>query len=99
MKLNKLLIQEDKYWRQRAKTHWMRDGDVNTHFFHASTSTRKHKNEIKSFHDTDGVVINWQTDLGELAQSYFNDLFGEHHTEFATVIDAVPQQVDSVDNS
>ncbi|MCH81633.1 endonuclease/exonuclease/phosphatase family protein, partial [Trifolium medium] len=30
--LSKVLKQEEDYWKQRAKTHWLRDGDSNTKF-------------------------------------------------------------------
>lgn len=34
-RLDKLLIKDDKFWKQRAKIFWYRDGDLNTKFFHA----------------------------------------------------------------
>lgn len=53
----KLLMQDDVYWRQRAKTHWYRDGDQNTKFFHASVTARKKVNRILSLEDDQGVKI------------------------------------------
>jgi hypothetical protein len=32
-KLDILLVKDDLFWRQRAKTYWYRDGDLNTLFF------------------------------------------------------------------
>jgi hypothetical protein len=29
----RLLIQEETYWKQRAKMHWLKEGDLNTKFF------------------------------------------------------------------
>ena len=46
--MTQLLIQEDAFWRQRAKVHWLRDGDLNTKFFHAAASSRRKVNKITS---------------------------------------------------
>ena len=36
--LSKLQEEDDLYWKQRAKVEWMRFGDRNTRFFHASAN-------------------------------------------------------------
>lgn len=41
--LIKLQVEDDLYWRQRAKVEWMRFGDRNTIFFHASANQKKKK--------------------------------------------------------
>ena len=40
-RMTHLMIQEDKYWRQHEKTHWYRDRNLNTKFFHASATSGK----------------------------------------------------------
>ncbi|XP_019168846.1 PREDICTED: uncharacterized protein LOC109164752 [Ipomoea nil] len=44
--LNRIEAQEDAYWRQRAKQHWLKDADANTKFYHRYASHRKKKNTI-----------------------------------------------------
>lgn len=46
-KLNELLLQEELYWKQRAKLFWLKEGDENTRFFHASASARKKSKSYK----------------------------------------------------
>lgn len=43
---NKALIREDIYWKIRAKMNWLRDGDLNTKFFHLSATARKNFQKI-----------------------------------------------------
>ncbi|XP_073017769.1 uncharacterized protein [Primulina eburnea] len=31
-----LLVQEEDHWRQRAKSFWLKEGDLNTKFFHSN---------------------------------------------------------------
>jgi hypothetical protein len=55
--MSQLMVQDDVYWRQRAKKHWYKDGDKNTKFFHASATTRKKVNRILSLEDENGVKL------------------------------------------
>jgi hypothetical protein len=47
-RMSHLLIKEDAFWRQRAKTHWFQQGDMNTKFFHAAATSRRKSNRIVS---------------------------------------------------
>ncbi|KAL5538322.1 hypothetical protein UlMin_043071 [Ulmus minor] len=44
--LNSLLDKEERYWRQRSRVSWLKDGDRNTKFFHRKATARRKKNEI-----------------------------------------------------
>jgi hypothetical protein len=42
----RLLVQEEAYWRQRAKMHWLKEGDLNTKFFHTTATVRSKAKKI-----------------------------------------------------
>jgi len=54
-RLDKLLIKDDKFWKQRAKIFWYRDGDFNTKFFHTAVTTRRKLNRIDYLKDENGL--------------------------------------------
>jgi len=66
-KINLFLIQEDTFWKQRAKTFWIRDGDMNTKFFHAAATSRKQKNKITKLFNDEDVEISSQEGLCNLS--------------------------------
>lgn len=40
--------QQEAFWRQRSKQHWLKAGDQNSKFFHAATKNRRSINRIRS---------------------------------------------------
>jgi len=74
-RMQRLLSQDDAYWRQRVKTHWFKDGDRNTKFFHASATTQKKVNRITSLDDGAGHKITSEQDIQEVARQYFVNIF------------------------
>lgn len=75
IQLGKLLVQEETVWKQRAKVFWLRDGDLNTRFFHQSASARKRRNRITKLQNAEGLWVEGQDDLCRIVGDYFSDLF------------------------
>ncbi|GAU49279.1 hypothetical protein TSUD_407190 [Trifolium subterraneum] len=70
-----LLVQEEGYWKQPAKMHWLQEGDLNTRFFHMSASTRSKKKRVTKLVDEAGTKFHTQKDLCKVAKHYFDTLF------------------------
>jgi len=45
-KLTKLLLQEEGFWKQRSKAHWLKGSDMSTKYFRTMALTRKTINEL-----------------------------------------------------
>lgn len=39
--------EEEEYWSQKTRVHWLQEGDKNTQFFHASTTQRRKKDMME----------------------------------------------------
>lgn len=74
-KLHELLCQEETYWKQRAKTFWLAEGDENSKFFHAQATTRKRLNHIPHLVNNLGERIDNQDEMQELVKEYFKGIF------------------------
>lgn len=72
--LTKLQEEEDLYWRQRAKVDWLKSGDRNTKFFHASANQKKKHNFIGNITYEMGQHWEEQEHVGEAFVHYFNNL-------------------------
>uniref|UniRef100_A0A803QCP7 Reverse transcriptase n=1 Tax=Cannabis sativa TaxID=3483 RepID=A0A803QCP7_CANSA len=74
-KQNIVLHKEEKFWKQRSRAIWLKEGDKNTKLFHRKASNRKAKNTIKGLVDE---RLNWVTvnrHMGKVACDYFKNLF------------------------
>lgn len=76
-KLNTLLLQEEVYWQQRAKIFWLREGDENTCFFHATASAKKKANKIDFLVNDEGEKIENHEGMCDVVKDYFTNLFTE----------------------
>ncbi|RZB95999.1 hypothetical protein D0Y65_020035 [Glycine soja] len=74
-KLSHLVAQEDLYWRQRAKIYWLKDGDTNSKFFHASANARKKINSISCLSRDEDTMVNDHNGIFDVDVSYFQNLF------------------------
>lgn len=54
-KYNSTLHQINAYWLQRSRLRWNAEGDLNTAFFHATTSARRRRNMIHMLQREDGT--------------------------------------------
>jgi len=93
-----LLIQEDAYWRQRAKNHWYKDGDLNTKFFHASATARKKVNRIYFLENDVGTRVYDNSGMASVAKDYFKELFQAKQSTGDPVLNCLRQVITEEDN-
>ncbi|CAN1807462.1 hypothetical protein LINPERHAP1_LOCUS25043 [Linum perenne] len=66
---------EENYWAQRARTTWLKLGDKNTSFFHASTVQRRRRNNISRLQSENGDWIEENMELMNHITNFYKELF------------------------
>ncbi|EPS64876.1 hypothetical protein M569_09903, partial [Genlisea aurea] len=84
--LTALLHQEELFWKQISKVHWLAKGDRNTAYFHACASARKDFNHISSITDSDGVRHSAPREIHTAFAVYFSGLFSLSHPSQESIL-------------
>ena len=74
--LNQAYIEEEIFWKQKSRVMWLRAGDKNTKYFHSIAKVKRNRLNLSSIQDSNGVVHRGQRQIAQVAQEYFQNLFG-----------------------
>ncbi|KAL4181743.1 hypothetical protein AMTRI_Chr12g238930 [Amborella trichopoda] len=61
---------DETYWKQRSQIKWLKEGNLNTKFFHATTNASKRTNSIQGI-KLDGVMEGDVIGMGNAIINYF----------------------------
>lgn len=75
LELGKAYREEEVFWRQKCREHWLREGDRNTAYFHNCVRGRKAKNRILMLRDLHGTEHFSEGAKGHIATEFYRDLF------------------------
>jgi len=93
--LARLEAQEDSYWKQRAKQHWLRGADANTRFYHRYASARKKKNSLSRLMNSAGDWVEGEA-MRPVVLEYYEQIFHSggsvlHEAFFSSIATRVSQ--------
>jgi hypothetical protein len=95
----RLLVQEEIYWKLRAKMHWLKDGDLNIKFFHLLASVRQKAKKIDKLVNEVNIEVKTQAEICEVALNYFDNLFQANATTHDPVLSLIEPKVTGEDNN
>lgn len=95
---NKMLIYEDTYWKQRAKMHWLHEGDLNTKFFHLSATARRNSQKIYMLMNDNMEEIRDRMGICKVAKNYFTELFTAKEGNYDLVLNLMRASIAVEDN-
>ncbi|CAA7024087.1 unnamed protein product [Microthlaspi erraticum] len=67
--------EEELHWKQKSRVNWLKEGDHNTKFFHATTKQRRARNRITKIKRSDGSWAENEESIKHTATDYFSSLF------------------------
>ncbi|XP_020698647.1 uncharacterized protein LOC110111215 [Dendrobium catenatum] len=70
--LNAMLARMATWWRQRAKTRWITEGDSNSRFFHSFATARRRGNKIVEIQCPNGERISEPPDIQDEFMNFFS---------------------------
>lgn len=94
-----ILSQQETFWKQRAKQHWLLYSDTNSRYFHAAASSRKNRNSFNQLQDNNGSWYTWGNGLEHLIGDYFSVLFSSRGGDPTAVLNLIGPKVSSDQNS
>ncbi|KAK8477778.1 hypothetical protein V6N11_063581 [Hibiscus sabdariffa] len=77
VELNKKWESEERHWHQRARVDWLKYGDKNTKFFHATTLQNRRANTICKMKDEHGNWMENDEDIAKHFQEHFQKIFSK----------------------
>ncbi|PON76387.1 hypothetical protein PanWU01x14_034410 [Parasponia andersonii] len=65
----------ESIWKQKSREDWLKEGDQNTKFFHASTVVRRKRNHILAIEKNNGDWLRCRATIGNYLNENFTNLF------------------------
>ena len=92
--INSLMDKEERMWRQRSRTLYLKDGDHNTRFFHYRATQRRRKNLITGIKNQSNNWCIKPEEVSDMFMTYFRQLFSSSNPVITEAdLDSIPQIV------
>lgn len=69
------LKEEESFWKQRSRVEWLKDGDLNTAYFHNVVRGKRLRNKVLMLKDIFGNENYSEGSKGNIAVEFYRDLF------------------------
>ena len=81
-------------WNQRSRALWIKWGDRNTRFFHATANQRRRKNSIVGLQDSNGVWNEDKEGIERVIMDYFTSIYrSDQPSSFEDSLSAITNRV------
>ncbi|XP_025703139.1 uncharacterized protein [Arachis hypogaea] len=74
-KLEEAVLNEERYWKEKSRIKWLKEGDRNTTFFHRKFRCRIRRNKIWRLIGPNGEAASTHQGIAAIAEEYFQEIF------------------------
>lgn len=86
--------EEELFYSQKARCNWLREGDENSKFFHATVKGRRKKNTIQKIQRDNGTWTENDQEVGEEIAQYYDHLFTSSVEEcLDEILEGMPHRI------
>lgn len=98
-KLSQALHTQERFWKEKSRVNWLKDGDKNTAFFHRIAKQKWASNRINAL-KIDGNTISNSSQLKDHITNHFQNLYSSQNciSNHQLVDQVIPQLVTTADN-
>ncbi|KAK8629910.1 hypothetical protein V6N13_078727 [Hibiscus sabdariffa] len=92
--LSKLWESEEMYWQQRSRIDWLKSGDRNSKFFHATTLQNRRQNNICRIQSAHGEWLEDDNEIAKLFQEHYKTVYMKSPSiDFDSITNIIPRLV------
>ncbi|KAH9648318.1 reverse transcriptase domain-containing protein [Citrus sinensis] len=95
---NELLHNHEVFWKQRSKSLWLKEGDMNSQYFHSTASTSNRQNTIGRLRNSSGQWCSNSAEVNSLIVEYFSKLFHSEGSTSADILSCVATKIAAAQN-
>ena len=95
---NELLHSHEIFWKQREKSIWLKEGAMNSRYFHAMASAWKKQNMIGKLRNIQGQWCTTPEDINEAIGRYFTQIFSSKGGSCVEVLQCVEPRITTEQN-
>ncbi len=99
--IHNIINKEEKFWRQRSRITWLKEGDRNTKFFHLTTLKHRASNRIYGIRKGQELLTE-ESAISEEAVSFFSSLLSEDpmlsNLDQEDLLHCIPQLIQPIHN-
>ena len=92
--LSKAYKEEEKHWQQKSRIQWLKEGDKNTKFFHASVQGKRRRNSLHKLQKEDGTWTESEEELSTEIAGYYRILLDSNEGgDLNEVLHGIPHTI------